>query len=528
MRILFVWPNKDQFGFKPISLSLLSAILKKKGHNVDLFDTTFIDFGFKDNTEVRTKLRLFKEVDFSKFDVVKKKIDLRQEFIKKLEEFRPDILAISALSDEVSIGFKLSEIAKRWNDKITVVWGNKAATMVPEEILECKDVNFVCIGEGLEFLPEFVDCLSKNGDPRNIRNIGWRDEEGSVQKNELKPYYQHLDSLPFLDWSIFDKRQFLKAFDGKIYRGGDHMIFWGCPNQCTYCINASYRELYGPKAGRFLRYYSVDRIIEELKYLVKKWNIDFFKFHDEDFCLKPMDYFNNLAERYQKEIGVPFTIMVNAKNINREKVALLKKMNCVSVTLGIETGNLRLRKEVLKRIETPEEIMEATKMLNETGIRTSSFNMLGLPFENRQMVMETIELNKKAQVLYPNVGFFFPLEETELRKIAIENGFFDESSNAVFQQDKPALTLPDISTEELIALRERFVLYVKMPRNFYKYIERSEKNDEIGRELTDKLYKIYDACVFANNGLWDDRGKESEYIKILEDIYGRSNTELKL
>lgn len=519
MKILFVWPNKDEFGFKPISLSLLSAILKREGHSVDLLDTTSIDFGFKDNTEVRTKLRIFKKVDFSKFDVAKKKINFEQELIKKLEEFQPDILGVSALSDEIYVGFEVSRIAKKWNNKIIVIWGNKVATMAPDKVLSCQDVDFACIGEAIEFMPEFVEYVFQNKDPKKIKNIAWRNKDGSIQRNEPRPYYQNLDSLPFLDWSIFDKRQFLKPFDGKIYTGGDHMLYWGCPNQCTYCINASYRKLYGPKAGPFLRGYSVDRIIKELKYLVDRWNIDFFKFHDEDFCLKPIDYFRNLAEKYQQEVGIPFTIMANARNVNKEKIALLKKMNCVSVSLGIETGNYKMRKEILKRIETEEEIITATKMFNEVGIRTSSFNMLGLPFESRETVMETVELNRKAEVRYPNPGFFFPLEKTELREIAIKNGFFDKDSTDVFHQDEPILTFPNISKEELMALSDRFVLYVKMPYSFYKYIQRSERDDEIGKELTNELFKIYELCVLANDGIWNDNGKLEEYAKILEDIY---------
>ncbi len=521
MKILFVWPNKDQFGFKPISLSLLSAILKREGHSVDLFDTTSIDFGFKDATEVRAKVKIFKEVDFSKFDVAKKKIDFKQELIRKLEEFQPDILGVSALSDETYIGFEASKIAKEWNKKIIVIWGNKIATMVPEKVLNCQDIDFVCIGEAIEFMSEFVEYVSQNKDPKKIKNIAWRNKNGSIQKNELRPYYQDLDSLPFLDWSIFDKRQFLKPFDGKIYTGGDHMLYWGCPNQCTYCINASYRKLYGPKAGPFLRGYSVDRIIKELKCLVDRWNINFFKFHDEDFCLKPMDYFRNLAERYQQEVGIPFTIMANARNVNEEKIDLLKKMNCVSVSLGIETGNHKMRKRMLKRIEAEEEIIAATKMFNKAGIRTSSFNMLGLPFENRETIMETIELNRKAEVRYPNLGFFFPLEKTELREIAIKNGFFDKDSTAVFQQGEPTLTFPNISKEELMALFDRFVLYVKMPYSFYKYIQRSEKNDRIGKELTNESFKIYELCVLANDGIWNDNGKLEEYTKILENIYNQ-------
>jgi radical SAM superfamily enzyme YgiQ (UPF0313 family) len=268
--------------------------------------------------------------------------------------------------------------------------------------------------------------------------------------------------LPYYDWSIFDNRHFIKPYNGKIYKGGDHMLYWGCPNFCTYCINPHYRSLYGASAGIYLRRYSIPRIINELKYLVKKWGIEFFKYHDEDFCLKPLAYFKELAETYAKEIGIPFVAMANARNVTKEKVELLKKMNCVSITLGVETGNNKLRKEILKRVETADEIVKATKLLNEANIRTSAFNMLAIPFESRATIMETIELNKEAGFRYPNAGFFFPLDGTELREISIKNGFFDDDPTATFKNDKPTLRFPNISPEELIALRERFVLYIKI------------------------------------------------------------------
>ena len=90
MRILFVWPNKDQFGFKPIGISLLSAILKSKGHEVALFDTTYLDFGFKDHTEALSRIKIFKDVDYGGHDLKKKNLNLESEFVKKLDEFKPD------------------------------------------------------------------------------------------------------------------------------------------------------------------------------------------------------------------------------------------------------------------------------------------------------------------------------------------------------------------------------------------------------------------------------------------------------
>jgi len=436
----------------------------------------------------------------------------------RLDTVRPDIVGISALSDELYIGRDIARIAKQWDPSVTVIWGNKAPTMAPEKVLADRHTDYLCCGEGIEAFPEFIEALEKGSDPGAIRNIFSRATDGSIKRTALRPYYQDLDRLPPLDWSIFDERHFLKPYDGKVYRGGDHMLFWGCPNICTYCINEAYRTLHGPHAGKYLRNYSIERIVGELEELIRQWDIGFFKFHDEDFCLKPLPVFEALADAYQRRVRVPFTIMANARTVSAEKVALLKHMNCVSVTLGIETGNDRLRREVLKRRETVDDIVRATNLFHDAGIRTASFNMLGIPFETRQTVMETIEVNKRAGIRYPNAGFFFPLENTELREIAIANGFFDRDSNAVFQNDRPTLRFSDLSAEELIALRERFVLYIKMPYTLYPYIHRSEQKDALGEALTKELYSIYDSCVFQNDGVWNDHGRLTEYTARLEQI----------
>lgn len=524
MKVLLVWPNKDTFGYKPLGLAILSALLKRDGHEVRLFDTTFFDFGFTEHTQHLTRVRIFKPVDFSGYGVEKYSVDLESEFRAALRGFDPDVVAISALSDEVSIGLELSAMAKNFNPGITVIFGNKAVTMNPEVALRSPHVDYACIGEGIHFIGQFMKFLQHGGDPSTILNLAWKEPDGRIRTNPLHPYYQDLDALPHLDWSIFDDRHFLKPYDGKVLRGGDHMICWGCANRCSYCINASYRKLYGRNAGRFIRSYSVERIVEELKALATTHNLEFFKFNDEDFCIKSIAYFRELAELYSREVNLPFAIMANAKNIDEEKCALLKRMGCVSVSLGIETGNTRLRHEILLRNETVEDIVRATELLNNAGIRTSSFNMLAIPFENRDTIMETVEVNRQAKVRYPNVVFFFPLEGTELRRISVSNGFFDPSSDAVFMQDEPALTLPDISRQELMALQQRFALYVKLPRKFFPYIKRSEIQDSIGQRLTMTLFSIYDQCVFQNDGSWDDQIDVSMHINALDNIINTSLT----
>ena len=111
------------------------------------------------------------------------------------------------------------------------------------------------------------------------------------------------------------------------------------------------------------------------------------------------------------------------------------------------------------------------------------------------------------------------MEGTELRKIAIDNGFYADNEKATFDDKRPSLKLPNISEEELIILRERFALYVKMPTSYYKYIKRSEVSDETGKKLIKELNSIYDKCVFQNNGMWNDSGNSAEHFNRLKKIY---------
>ena len=48
------------------------------------------------------------------------------EYFKKLNEFQPDVIGISALSDERHLGFELSRLAKEWNKNAVVIWDNRS------------------------------------------------------------------------------------------------------------------------------------------------------------------------------------------------------------------------------------------------------------------------------------------------------------------------------------------------------------------------------------------------------------------
>lgn len=516
MKVLFVWPNKDAFGFKPIGISLLSGIARQLGWDVRLFDTTEIDFGFVNVNLSGESAKIFKPIDFSRYGLQKCTFDLESKFSRFLKEYNPDCLAFSVLSDEHVIAARISEIAKKISPDIPIIWGGKYPTLNPEKTMKIYAVDFVCIGEGLDAFSTFLQALENNNNIHNIPNI-WAKKKKDLVKNAIRPLRNNLDNLPYVDWEIFDKRQFFKPFDGNIFIGGDHMLNWGCPHHCTYCINHFYHEMYNNKY--FMRRYGIKRIITELKSLKIQYNLEFFRFHDEDFLMRPLKNLQKLSAAYKKEVNLPFTIETNPKSVTSEKVKLLKEMNCASASLGIETGDKNLRK-MLKRKDTEEDIIRAFSLLKDAGIRTSAFYMLGIPFETRNTYTKTIELSKKANVQYPCPGFFYPFEGTKLREIAIKEGYFYPENNKkmIFERDKPALHFNDFSETELIEMRKVFVLYAKLPEQYKPYIRRSEKLDDVGKKIRRKLIEIYDKTVWKNNGFFIDDGQTEKNIEELNKL----------
>jgi biotin synthase-like enzyme len=268
------------------------------------------------------------------------------------------------------------------------------------------------------------------------------------------------------------------------------MITWGCPKSCSYCINAFYHTFY--KGQSRIRHYSPERIIAELELLKNTYGITYFHFHDEDFLLKSDAYLDRLASLYSGRVRVPFSIMASPGSVTEGKVEILQEMKCSTVAFGIETGDQSIRSDILCRMDSPEDIHRAVALFNHAGIRTSSFNMLALPFYSREAYEKTIRLNRESGIVAAYASFFYPYEGTPARDIAVRHGFFDpeDPKTTINRINVPALCFPDISCKELIAMREVFPLYCHLTKEYFPYIRRSEINDRTGILLREELFMI--------------------------------------
>jgi len=498
MKILLIYPNNDGIGTIPLGLAMISAKLKEDRHKVFLFDSTFLSGGktttIKDQREeVGTHLK----TDLSRYV---KTVNVRPEeaFTEILNRIEPDIVGLSAVSYDFPEGLKYLEIAKSFNLKhspLTIVGGTHAS-VAPEKTIAHKCVDLVCVGEGELAVSELCKKLEEKGDYSDVKNI-WLKKDGKVIKNPLRAFAE-LDELPLPDFGLFDNSHFFKPFVGKIYRVGHLELSRGCPYQCSYCVNKHYQEIYRG-LGKYHREKSIERCIKELKHTKEDYNINMIRFWDETFLLMKPQRFSAFLEAYKREVNLPFMIATRPETITEERVATLKDAGCVAISIGIESGNEIIRKKIMKRNIEEKSIIKAFNIANKYKIRSSSFNMVGLPFDTRRTVFDSIRLNRLAKPKTQVVNIFYPYEGTLLREISIKLGLIEEDTKMVSLQSDSVLQMPQMSKDEILALRRTFVLYSRLPKIFYPLIYLAEKKGRfanfIHRTLILLMQKLQNRAV---------------------------------
>lgn len=431
MKILFIYPNIT--GHENISLGLasLSSYLKKEGHETDLVDFTW------------------------GISIV--------DCINKVKKSKPDIIGFSVLSGEFLFSLQVARELKK-NFHIPIIFGGVHPTVAPEETIRQEDVDMICIGEGELALAQLLNNMEKGEEIFHIANF-WFKNNGTIIQNPVRPLIQDLDSLPYPDRELFNYSRYMEATSGT----ADVISGRGCPFSCTYCINHFLQKLYHEEKGkRFLRRHSVDYILGEISFLVQKYSVKHINFEDDLFTLDKK-WLREFSEKYPRKFNIPFSCNARVETINEEVANLLKKANCVSVSMGIESGSERIRKKVLKRHMSNNQIINAFKWAKEAGLNTTSYNMLGIPFETRHDMEETIRLNQTVKPDFLASSIFLPYPGTELYYLCKERGWIQENTDIPSSHRvKSIMNYPHISAKEIEKWKKWFRFKVFIRYNILK------------------------------------------------------------
>jgi len=363
---------------------------------------------------------------------------------KNIEDFSPDIIAITAVSQNYERAKKYASLAKDFG-KLVIIGGVHISSL-PTTLTDQMDIGI--IGEGEQTFFEIIKTLSRSNsfDKKKIENI--------------PGICYHKNGILILT----GKRDFLK--ENEIphpirtltgYRTHDYIFSSrGCPYRCRFCASSRYWDK--------VRWLAPEFVIEEICDMLDN-GAKMISFYDDLFIAnKPrLEKIANLIDQQRINKRIKFTCSARANLIDEKTVGYLKKMNVVSVGLGLESGNQRILNYLKGDNVTLEDNRRAISLLNHAGIQANASFIIGSPDETIEEMLDTYQFIRDNGLSFADVYILTPFPGTPVWDYAKEKGYVSDNMdwnnlNINFERNsKSAIILSEkLDRETIIQIYKKF------------------------------------------------------------------------
>lgn len=337
-----------------------------------------------------------------------------------------DVIGFSCITEQYRACLSVAGKIKEKYPSKPIVFGGVHPTATYKTIIFRPEIDYICIGEGEISLLKLLQYLEGSLDISEVPGLAYVNVNGELSVTS-PAFLDSLDEIGMPAWDLLERDVFSDTRNVLTARG--------CPYSCTYCYNSTMRKM----AGFTYRRRGVESVIEECK-LLKGEGIKYIAFAD-DLFLTDKDWISKFATMYSREIGISFGCASRPEMVLR-RVDSLRELQAVGlkdVWIGIESGNEKIRKEILNRKMSNDEIVKSFQVIRGLGLQSKSYNIVGLPTENIKEIIDTFKINLKAKpdkmsyytlMPYPGTRIWDIAQEMKLfAQSPDEEGYFDDTSN---------------------------------------------------------------------------------------------------
>jgi len=466
-KVMLIVPNPRTMSLVSPIVSLFYSIFKKNGIDMKFFDTTFYDM-----SERYTDPNIVKETILGVKPVGKRSVTelldgnrVEKDFKDNVKEYNPDVIMASVMESAVHFTRDLLKYTDDLNVK--QIMGGVFPTFAPEVAINFDEIDAICVGEGENVIVPLVKKIKQGESIAKMPNM-WVKENGEIIKGELLPPTDINKNPPF-DVVPYDDSRFYRPMSGKIYRMFPVETHRGCIYDCAFCNSPLQKKKFGIA---YFRHKTIENVMIDIKYFVK-CKAEYLFFWDDNFFLYSMEDFEKFCSYYEK-IRIPFYVQSHPKNLDEEKIKMLKEVGMHRVGIGIEHGNEDFRRRIIRRYYTNEEAIKGCELLRKYEVSFSCNNIVGFPFETPKLHEDTVELNRLLKSDTASCSIFTPFHGTPLREIAVQNGWLDPNVIAPTNNDWSVLNMPQFTPAQIAGKARTFNLYVRLPKNRWDEIRLAE------------------------------------------------------
>ncbi len=323
--------------------------------------------------------------------------------------------------------------------------GAKVAVEPQESLKAAPAVDFVCRNE-YEFA---IKELAEGADWTTIKSLSYRTPDGRIVHNPEREILMDMDRLPSV-LPLYKQLNVGNYFGG--YLKHPYMSWYtgrGCKSRCTFCL---WPQTIG---GHKYRAQSIERVVEDVKYVMKEFPQVKEVFFDDDTLTDDHPRVEALA-RALGPLGVTWSCNAKA-NVPRKTLEVMKTNGLRLLLVGYESGNQKILHNIKKGILV-DVARRFARDCRELGIIVHGTFILGLPGETRETIQETLEFAKDVNPRTLQVSLAAPYPGTFLYKQAKENGWFASDVDLLTDDGTQIapLNYPDLGHTEIFDSVEQF------------------------------------------------------------------------
>lgn len=338
-----------------------------------------------------------------------------------------DILAVgvSAFTNTVLSAYEVCKFVKReLSPNIYCLIGGFHPTALPKECLQESEFDLAVVGEGEQATLEILEKLKQKQFPTYA--------SGAVEKfnndiivNPPRELIADLDMLPLPAYDLIDMGRHYHAIRndrGHLKKVPVLLVSRGCPFDCVFCGSKIMWQ-------RKLRFFSIDYIVKELKFLIETYDIDGVSFLDDElvvnqkfiteFCEALIK--NNLSKK------IKWSCHARVDSVTPELIKKIKQAGCILVRFGIESGSEKCLAFLKQNTATVAKSKQAVQICNNEGLESFGSFIIGSPDETLDDILATIDFIENSNLSNVDVFVAVPYPGTALYQLVKEQNLLKEN-----------------------------------------------------------------------------------------------------
>ncbi len=384
------------------------------------------------------------DVNASNFDKIK--------ILEIINKNNHHVVGIGGFITQLRLSIELTDFIKTRCQDVSVILGGGQVVGCEEFIMNSSKADIIGVGESEQILPQIVHALYSDKDYSRIPQIVYR-KNGEIVKSTTDCLKRmNLDEIPPPKYDIFQMEKYITSnyhsIPGK--RTIDFICSRGCAYSCSYCINS--------KKKVQVRYRSPENILQEIRFLKKKYSISDFSFSDENFTVNKNRAYE-ICEALKNE-NITWLTSSRADSLDGELISAMKDSGCRMLLIGFESGSEPILKLMNKRVSL-EVYSNTINLLREKGMLFYSNFMIGMPGETEGTVRETEKFCIDHGLIYgPSYATPFPgtiLYDEVKERIVDKKKYLFSLSDMDFAKE-PIVNLTEMPTKQLTFIRNRTVV----------------------------------------------------------------------